>query len=191
MDKKKYIIGIDPSIRSTGVCVWDMEEDKHIYYLITAHATKKLLNRKELHILQYEHETQTGLTSIGKEIAKTKNVRNVVDRVESIIYYYRPEYIVMEAVAFAANGTIDALAGINYGIRMSADIINIPIYVIPPTTIKMESVGNGQATKEMMIETWLKLEPYMEPLRTLKCDDLADAYFMAHFPKDKIQLQKS
>lgn len=194
--KKKCVLGIDPSIRSTGLCIWrtnELGESTNDYFLITSKITKKMASIDDPHICiqSYTSKDVKNLTSIGKEQSKTYNVKMISAYINNILMSFHPDYIVMEAIAYAANGTIDQLAGLNYVIRMSAMTLNIPIYIIPPTTIKMESVGNGQATKEIMIDTWQKLETKLnKDIFNIKCDDLADAYFMAHFPKDKIKIEQ-
>lgn len=39
---KDIIMGIDPSMRSTGVCVWDRSTNEHKYILICSSTTKKV-----------------------------------------------------------------------------------------------------------------------------------------------------
>lgn len=183
-------MGIDPSIRSTGICVWDGAEYK--YFVIAANPTKKLMRfvHPALGVLAYEAVGVKGRTSIGKEQAITDNIAAVCEAVEKILLIYKPEYVVMEACAFAAGGRIADLSGLNHCIRQTVRRHNIPIYVIPPTTNKLEFAGNGQATKDMMVELWKTCDPIAnELLGAGKVDDLADAYALCRFPKEKLVLE--
>lgn len=185
------LIGIDPSMRSTGICIWTGEE--HKYYLIAAKPTKKLLKFKHqnLKVIPYNPVEVKNKTAIGKENAKTDNVATVCHLIEKILYIYKPSRVTVEAIAYGANGRIDELAGLNYCIRLIAKKLDIPVYAVSPTTNKMEFTGNGQATKEMMVTSWQACDPRAVELCDIGKgpDDLADAYALCHFPKDKLILE--
>lgn len=186
----KKILGIDPSINSSGVCLRDGSSYK--YYLVSAKATKKLQKfvHQAFELLMYDHAEVKGKTSIGKEWAITDNIQAVCEAIEGIIIKDKPAYVVMEACAFAAGGRVADLSGLNHCIRQMVRRHNIPIYVVPPTTNKLEFTGNGQATKEMMVEVWKMCDPVAnELLEVGKVDDLADACALCRFPEDKLVLE--
>jgi hypothetical protein len=178
---KKTIMGIDQSTNSTGICI--NKGDENIYYLITSHATKKMkcIEVPFFKIIEYAKGSQTGLNTWQKEFVKGHNVWEISKIIGSILDENKPDVVVTEAIAFQASGTIDQLAGLSYAIRMECYKRNIPCFVLPPTSIKLRSVGSGTATKELMIETWEMLDDRFKNL-PIKKDDLADAYHMAHFP---------
>lgn len=186
---KKIIIGIDPSMRSTGMCIWD--GNKHKYYLIAASPTKKLQNfsHPALRVVAYTPTPVKDRTSIGKEWAKTDNVETVVSAVRDILLIYKPEYVVVEAVAYGASGRIDELAGLNYAIRLVARGLDIPVYAVTPTSNKMHFSGNGQATKDIMVESWKACDPVAHELCNIGKgpDDLADAYALCHYPEQELK----
>lgn len=192
MQKNSYIIGVDPSMRSTGVCVYNKATNEHKYFLVAASPTKKLRNFKHdhLNVIAYTPSAVKDKTAIGKEWAKTDNVEMVASMVEKIILIYKPERVVIEAVAYGASGRIDELAGLNYAIRLAARGQDVPVYAVTPTTNKMEFAGNGQATKEMMVASWKACDPIANDLLSIGKgpDDLADAYALCHFPEDKLAL---
>lgn len=177
------ILGIDPSLRSTGICI--KKDDLTEYHLITTHITKKLENNCPdwLHIHLYEPIKGTrDWTSVEKEYIKTADVRSIIVIFEDILKsYYSIDYAVIEAIAMAASGRIDELAMINGAMRMACMNAGIPIYAVPPTTNKMVFSGNGQADKDTMIACWKALEKKSQYLQG-KIDDLADAYSLACFP---------
>lgn len=183
-------MGIDPSIRSTGICVWDGAGYK--YFVVVANPTKKLLKFEHpaFGVLAYTPESVKGKTSIGKEWAIADNIASVCGMVEKILLIYKPEYVVMEACAFAAGGRVADLSGLNHCLRQEVRRHGIPIYVVPPTSNKLEFAGNGQATKEMMVEAWKACDPVAnELLGAGKIDDLADAFALCRFPKSKLVLE--
>lgn len=184
------VIGIDPSIRCTGICAWDTEKNTHHYYMVAASPTKKLLAFKHpsFTLLHYTPSSVHDKTSIGKEWAITDNIERVTSFVEKVVLLRQPKYVVMEACAFAAGGRVADLSGLNHCIRLAVRGLDIPIYIVPPTTNKLEFTGNGQATKDMMIESWTACDPVAKELLGIhKIDDMADAFSLAHFPQEKLR----
>lgn len=177
------VIGIDPSINSTGVCVSTGEKD--IYYIITPKMTKKMkeFNSKVIKYLPYEKTTYTDMEYHEKEVIKTNNFKNILCQIEYIIKKHKPITCVMEGVSYGSvkgSALID-LSGLNYLIRMLLNKYNIQFTIVPPTSLKKFVCGNGQADKELMIHTWKKMDKNISNITDIKVDDLADAYFMAHY----------
>ena len=187
---KKIIVGIDPSMRSTGICIWDGYE--HKYCLVAANPTKKLqkFSHRNLKVIGYTPTPVKDRTSIGKEWAKTDNVESVVSVIEKILLIYKPERVVVEAIAYGASGRIDELAGLNYAIRLVARKLGIPVYAVTPTSNKMHFAGNGQATKDIMVASWKACDPVAQALCDIGKgpDDLADAYALCHYPEQELKI---
>ena len=175
-------------MRSTGVCV--RIGDQHKYYVIVSNATKKLLQfkHKALTILPYEPVPVKDKTSVGKEEAIASNIETIVNKISCIINHYKPEYVIIEAVAFAAAGRTADLSGLNHCIRYAVRQLGVPIYAVTNNTNKMLFTGNGQATKEMMVESWKACEHDANELVKIgkSAEDLADAYSLSHFPEDRL-----
>lgn len=176
------VIGIDPSMNSTGICI--NQDGKYIYRLLSTHPTKKMLTAvKDMDLLKiYGVCKLPNEKGVLGEINKTKNINYILEYIRLYLDQYHPDYVVIEAPAFNAVGRVSDLSGLNHAIRLECLIRNIPIYPLSPTMVKMQTVGNGQATKEMMIQTWLKLFPEYSRLETMKVDDLADAWALCNFP---------
>lgn len=175
-------IGIDQSINSTGICIWD--ENKNLYYNIVSKLTKKQKEFTDhpsfdLTIIEYEKYTEHE-DYIKKEESKTKNIYNITKIIEGLIRKHNPDILLMEGVSYSSNGSVVDLAGLNYCIRMLAIKYDIKLIIVPPTTLKKSAIANGQATKDMMIDAWRRLENINE--NRIKIDDISDAYFLAHFP---------
>ena len=188
--EKNIVMGIDPSMRSTGICVWDGSSYK--YFIVAANPTKKLLKffHPAFSVLPYEQAPVKGKTSIGKEWSLTDNIGAVCGCVEKILLIYKPKYVVMEACAFAAGGRVADLSGLNHCLRQVIRAHGIPVYVVPPTSNKLEFTGNGQATKEMMVDAWKACDPVAEELFAAgKIDDIADSFALCRYPKSKLVLE--
>lgn len=176
------VIGIDPSMNSTGICI--NKDGKYIYKLIATKPTKKMLKEVEgidsVEIVTV-HKLPNERGVVG-EINKSKNINYILEYIRKLLDIYRPDYVVIEAPAFNAVGRVSDLSGLNHAIRLECIVRNIPVWPLSPTAVKMQTVGNGQATKEMMIQTWLKIFPEYTKLASMKVDDLADAWALCVFP---------
>ena len=192
------IMGIDPSIRSTGICIHNSDNKKSLqnkYYLIVAQPTKKVLafKHKNISIIPYEYlSKQIVETSLQNnphntyqinEFVKSKNVFSILTYIRSIIKKEKPSLINIEGIALAAVGKIDELSGLNYGIRNICIKLNIPFQVISPSANKKSFTGIGNAKKDLMVISWYNLEqsnkfPYLDKTTQIlgkHCEDLADA----------------
>jgi Holliday junction resolvasome RuvABC endonuclease subunit len=89
----------------------------------------------------------------------------------------------MEGVSYGSRGSaaLVDLAGLNFAIRMTLSGKNIQYNILAPTSIKKFAVGNGSAEKDVMIASWKKLDKNISSIETIKVDDLADSYFIAHY----------
>lgn len=176
------VIGIDPSMNSTAICI--NEDGKYLYKLLATKPTKKMRQAAESmeNLKIYTVCKLPNEKGVLGEINKSRNINYIMEYIRLYFTIYRPDYVVIEAPAFNATGRVSDLSGLNHAIRLECIVRQIPFYPISPTSVKMHTVGNGQATKEMMIQTWLALFPQYKPLENSKIDDLADAWALCNFP---------
>lgn len=186
---KMIKIGIDPSINCTGVCVWDVESDTHQYFMIPSKMTKKMkeFNNTYVQLLPYDKYQTDSSDYSTKEAIKFTNIYNVCMRIYDIIkYYVDKDYTIetyMEGVSYGSIGSaalID-LSFLNASIRMILKQIGVHFTIVSPTSLKKFACANGQAEKDIMIDAWKRLDKNIKDITTIKVDDLADAYFLAHF----------
>ena len=195
------IMGIDPSIRSTGICIHNSDTKKCLqnkYYLIVAQPTKKVLEfqNKNIGIIPYNYVSKQNIAiSCGNqenstkqiyqtsEFTKSQNVYSILQNIKAIIKKEKPTLINIEGIALAAIGKIDALSGLNYGIRNICIELEIPFQIISPSANKKSFTGLGNAKKDLMVSSWCNLEQSSQfpdldkTTQTLgkHCEDLADA----------------
>lgn len=175
------IIGIDPSMNCTGVCV--SIEDNNIYYMYPTKTTKKMKEFKHeyINIIPIDKE-HAGIEYSDKERDKTINIYNICTSIEDVIIKYKPDKILIEGMAYNATGTVADLGGLNYCLRMLAIKHDIPFIVISPTSVKKFAVGNGSAEKDVIIDAWKRIDTNIKDIeKGIKIDDLADSYFIAHY----------
>lgn len=182
------IMGIDPSINCTGICIYDTETNKHTYYMIVSKCTKKMKEFKHEYITIKEYnkrDTNNGEYHI-KEYNKSLNVFDIAYYIESIMNYHEVDLVQMEGISYGSTGSaaLVDLAGLNFVIRLTLINYNIKFNILAPTAVKKFAVGNGSAEKNVMIASWKLLDKNIKDITTIKVDDLADSYFIAHYNID-------
>ena len=183
------VLGIDPSINSTGVCV-NTDDRKTKYYIITNECTltKRAMKSieenppKDITYMFYE-KTKDDTNYNTREVCKLQNFVGIIEQIKWILKKEKPDIVFMEGISYGSMGTSTALvdlAGLNYLIRKTVyeHFKSYNINIVSPKELKSKSCGNGNAGKEEMIYLWLKCDPKMEKYKDLKLDDLADAYFL-------------
>ena len=179
--KKSVIIGIDPSINSTGICV--NKDNKNIYYNIVSKRTKKLenFNSKHINILFYDKNTDKSLNSSGKEVEKARNILYICNFIKKIVKKHKPSKVIMEGLSYGSNGQLGDLGGLNFSIRMILLEMGINFVIVPPTTWKKQQIGIAGAEKDIIVKAWKNIDKNIANIDEIKLDDLADSYFLAHF----------
>lgn len=170
------IIGLDLSLNSSGVCVKKKNEDP-IYYLVVPNMTKKqkAVQHKRVNYVVYDKEM--------KNISH--NIRMIGNKIRKIITTYEKEikYVVIEDVAMRARGqSVIDLTLLNGYIRCILDELNISYITVTPTQWKKKILGNGSADKELTIYHWARMDQSVcvrMMNNNVKCDDVADSYFLA------------
>ena len=163
-------VGIDQSLTSTAVCIIEDNKDP-VYHVIVPKITKKMQSLNHERITYHQYTKTDDITH---------NINSICNLIEGILLLYvgKEMRISLENVAFAASGrSLIDLSMLNGAIRRSFPSIK----AFPPTEIKKFFTGNGQATKDVMVYTWSKLDPI--DTKGNKVDDIADSYAMANLLK--------
>lgn len=179
------VIGIDPSINCTGICVWDEGVNTHTYHMIVSKMTKKMKNFQHGHlfIVPYEKIDTKNMGYSDKESAKFHNIYEIVKLVQVVIREKNPSLVIMEGVSYGSMGSaaIVDLCFLNSALRMMLKQNNIPFEIVSPTSLKKFACSNGQAEKDVIVDAWRRLDPRISDINNIKVDDLADSYFLAHY----------
>ena len=186
----KLIIGIDPSFSSTGISV--VKDGSLLKSYIVTHNRPKVkytkIAERYNNIFEYVNYCYSTLSDFPEgdpELLKTQNVIEATKTIISIILLYKNQYeieVYMEGVAFSSRRTqsLVELGALNYNIRINLLKHHIPFHIITPSANKKAFTGNGAADKELMIKTFLMLNPSYRPLvGYIKMDDIADAFALA------------
>lgn len=189
----KLIIGIDPSFSSTGIAI--VCDNKLLKSYIVTHCKPKVKYTKIaercnniFEYVNYCYSTLSDFPDGDMELLKTQNVIEATKAIISIILLYSSQNyeieVYMEGVAFSSRRTqsLVELGALNYNIRINLIKLGIPFHIITPSANKKAFTGNGVADKELMIKTFLMLNPsYRSLVGYIKMDDIADAYALATF----------
>ena len=193
----KLRIGIDPSFSSTGISI--VKDNTLLKSYIVTHCKPKVkfnkVSDRFTSIFEYVHYCYSTLSDFPEtdpEILKTQNIIEATKAIISIILLYKIQYapqnykieVYMEGVAFSSRRTqsLVELGALNYNIRINLIKLGIPFHIITPSANKKSFTGNGVADKELMIKTFLMLNPSYQPLvGYIKMDDIADAFALATF----------
>ena len=186
-DRSPLHIGIDSSFSSTGIAV--VKDNQLIKSYIVTHNKPKVKYTKiaERYNNIFEYVNYEYIVSgDDAELIKTQNIIEATKAIISIILLYKMQNyeieVYMEGVAFSSRRTqsLVELGALNFNIRINLIKLGIPFHIITPSAHKKAFTGNGAADKELMIKTFLMLNPSYHPLvGYIKMDDIADAYALA------------
>ena len=190
-DRPTLRIGIDPSFSSTGISI--VKDGSLLKSYIVTHSRPKVkytkIAERYNNIFEYvNYEYMVPGIDQDAELIKTQNVIEATKAIISIILLYKMQNyeieVYMEGVAFSSRRTqsLVELGALNYNIRINLLNHHIPFHIITPSANKKAFTGNGAADKELMIKTFLMLNPSYRPLvGYIKMDDIADAYALATY----------
>ena len=190
-DRPTLRIGIDPSFSSTGISI--VKDGSLLKSYIVTHNRPKVkytkVSDRFTSIFEYVHyEYMVPGIEQEVELLKTQNVIEATKAIISIILLYKNQgykiEVYMEGVAFSSRRTqsLVELGALNYNIRINLIKLGIPFHIITPSANKKSFTGNGAADKELMVKTFLMLNPsYRSLVGYIKMDDIADAFALATY----------
>ena len=183
----RLVIGVDPSFSSTGISV--VKDGSLIKSYIVTHNKPKVKYTKiaEKYNNIFEYVNYEYVVS-ENEFIKTQNIIEATKAIISTILLYKNQgykiEVYMEGVAFSSRRTqsLVELGALNFNIRINLIKLGIPFHIITPSANKKAFTGNGAADKELMIKTFLMLNPsYRALVGYIKMDDISDAFAVATY----------
>lgn len=199
MAEYKKILGIDPSINSTGVCLHDIDRNANKYYIITSKITNKyrkfLEDNLKFPINYYiysKDKPDKSMSYSEKENIKTSNTLAIAGYINNIIKKTKPDLIRMEGISYGSTGgsALVDLAGLNFVLRQVFVQNGVEFEIVSPVSLKQKSTGVASADKDLMVHAWeicdaditKKIQKFEKAYNgKIKIDDVADAYFLAVF----------
>jgi len=175
-----WVAGIDYSLTSPAICIAEVRDNKIKFEDCRFHYIKQTKNQNSVDVFNaYDYP------EYSDEIERYVNLAEWV--IERIRWYNgRVECVYIEDYAFAATGRVFNI-GENTGIlKQKLRSSGFRFTTIPPTVIKKEATGKGNANKELMYETFLKetkidLQSRLTPKSTKivnPVSDIVDSYYI-------------
>lgn len=173
--------GIDLSMNSTGICIYDTLNDGYEFFNFYQSLSKKRLNFLQSININFIKlmNSYTGTDEYLKTIRMIDTADIIFNKINDV------DFVGIEGFSFAAKSNrLAEIAGLQYLLRERLINANIPFRIYQPTTIK-KYAGHGQYNKTEMIDQFLSTnltiaqqlksigEFYNKPI-----DDLSDAYFI-------------
>jgi Holliday junction resolvasome RuvABC endonuclease subunit len=178
LKKKPTVAGIDYSLNGPCICVFQGEGEFNykqcsFYFLTnTKSIAKTFMYRFHGELFnEFDHECQRYESISDWAINKVTGC----------------DYVGLEGYAYGASGNSIFQIAENCGLlKYKMWEIRIPVEVIPPTKVKKEATGKGNASKHLMVdafelETGVNLQKLITPKRSglgSPVTDIADAYFI-------------
>lgn len=192
--KPIVVYGIDYSLTTPAMCMMNAAApsyDDAAYYFLTD--TKKYARKVEniygaMHC-KYTSETER-YYNIGTNIIQPILLVKAQDQYDIKVY--------LEGYSMGSKGKVFHMAE-NVGFLKALLWINeIDVIEVPPTTLKKETTGKGNADKDKMYEAWLaEGNPDLQDLlgsvkgpAKSPVSDIVDAHFLAKYGV-KIELQRA
>lgn len=137
---KGRILGIDPSLRGTGLAVLECQGSNH-----------KLLHSQTLKF----NNKVSSISCLGK----------IHQSVAHLIDFWKPRHISCEETIYVQNFKTAQIMGAARGAALSAAAIReLPVFEYAPLRVKQAVVGFGRASKEQMSQTLAQMLQLPEAL---------------------------
>ena len=175
----KVIVGIDYSTASPCICV-SVGDDYDFHYLTRV---KKLVEYNESGKCAFNGYL---LPKTKDFLSKTHQYAHIMKWAMDIIDSYTIDHVYIEDYAFGATGKVFHI-GENTGLlKHKLTRKEIPFTVVPPTVIKKEMIGKGNAKKEEIVEQFIKeteapLFSLLDTTTMNPASDIADSYFICKY----------
>ena len=179
--KNKYVAGIDYSLTSPAICVAKVIDNEIKFENCKFHFLKQNKSHKSLGEVFFAYEYPEYTDDIDRF---TKLAEWVIECIRW--FDDRASHVYLEDYAYAATGRVFNI-GENTGIlKQKLRSSGFRYTTIPPTVIKKEATGKGNANKELMYETFLTetnvdLQSQLTPNSTKivnPVSDIVDSYYI-------------
>ena len=142
------ILGVDPSLRGTGLAVLQCNGADHL--LLHSETLKLSPKTSSIECLGHIHES-----------------------VAHLIQLWKPKHLSCEATIYVQNFKTAQIMGSARGAALSAAaILKIPVFEYAPLRVKQAVVGFGRASKEQMSQTLAQMLKLPNPLPYDQADAL-------------------
>lgn len=170
--KNKTIMGIDPSLNGSGVCILRNERVLFAGQLKYKSNSVKKVKHHSIQIIS-DDGVELDIYPIegSGKVNKTSRAKVICDILLNLSIRFNVDMVVIEGYAFASVGMLLDLAELGGMIKMT--FFNLQVYIIPPSSMKMYITGKGNCDKED-IQLEIKTLGY-----NFRIPDISDAFSLA------------
>ena len=159
------VMGIDLALAKTGIVIMSTEEDE----------PRKVICAQCIQTAKQHPE-------VSKDVVM--RAKGIKQAIEHLIVTYGTTHIVIEGLSYGSHGDATRKLAMVYGIILSG--LKLPYVEVPPTQLKKEATGRGNASKAAMLAAIHELdEPFHDKIKTIAETkgkyDIADAYHLADY----------
>ena len=163
----KICMGIDQSLRCTGISIMHFEPD----------GTGTVL---------YCNSLRTASEGLTFEAEAVLAAKKLIQRLAQLSLKYKPDVIALEGVSLGSSGSsLSSLSMLLGALLLELDKLDhIQIVVVPPSTVKKFATGKGNAKKDAMYASLEQIEPELYKYLS-ECTaasgkfDVTDSYWIA------------
>lgn len=171
------IAGIDYSLTSPSICVFNSQEsftfERCAFYFLS-----DVKRNQRLFLTNVKGES---ITDWDSDFTRYENISDW-----AMEYLIPCEQVAIEGYAFGAKGKVFHIAENTGVLKYRLHQASIPVEVIPPSAIKKQAAGKGNANKEEMYkafvkETGIMLQPIISPGKKdigNPVSDVVDSYYI-------------
>ena len=154
---EKIILGLDPGTNVMGYAVI-------------------LIQLSKVKLLQF------GVIQLGKYGAHELKLKNIFDRVLTLVDEFNPDEVALEAPFFGKNVQSMLKLGRAQGVAMAAALYReVPITEYAPKKVKQSVTGNGNASKEQVARMLMQIFNIKEMPKLLDASDALAVALCHHY----------
>ena len=144
-----WVAGIDYSLTSPAICIAEVKENKIKFEDCRFHYIKQTKTQESVGIFNGHNYPK-----YSDELERYQSLADWT--IERIRWYNgRVRCVYIEDYAFAATGRVFNIAENTGILKHKLHVNKFKFETIPPTVVKKEATGKGNANKELMYETFL------------------------------------
>jgi crossover junction endodeoxyribonuclease RuvC len=157
LPKEKIILGMDPGTQVMG------------YGLI-------MVQQSKVSVIQY------GVLQLKKYLNHEMKLKQIFERVLSLVDEYKPDEVAIEAPFFGKNIQSMLKLGRAQGVAMAAVLYRgIPIVEYAPRKVKQSVTGNGNASKEQVAKMLMQIFGFKTAPKLLDATDALAVALCHHY----------
>lgn len=182
------IVGIDYSITSPSICLYDSELGGKMFYEKCIFHFRTGVKKTFDYVTQIKNKQYIVYKEHQKRLMGTPRHCQLASWSIDIIEEFNPDAIFIEGYAMAAKGMTFDIGENTGALKVELYKKDYDINVVAPSSIKKFATGKGNASKTNMFENFKKETRFNLPTilqvknpESSPCSDIVDSYFVCKY----------